>query len=247
MPRHVCVRSLVPKLKNCAVCAISSAVSAPRGTSIIVPDQIIQFHALFLHHFLRHAMDDFDLEVEFLLETDERNHDFRFYLDAGFLDFGSGFKYRPRLHFGNFRIDDAEPAAAETEHRIELVQFLHALLNLLNRHAHFLGQIILRRVVMREEFMQRRIQEANGRRQTFQFLEDADEILLLVGQNFGQGFFPVFQIVGQNHFAHGVNAVALKEHVLGAAEANAGGPERERIGRLFGCVGIGADLEPGDF
>jgi hypothetical protein len=28
---------LVPKLKNSAVCAISSAVNAPRGTSIIVP------------------------------------------------------------------------------------------------------------------------------------------------------------------------------------------------------------------
>jgi hypothetical protein len=37
MPRQVCVRSFVPKLKNSAVCAISSAVSAPRGTSIIVP------------------------------------------------------------------------------------------------------------------------------------------------------------------------------------------------------------------
>ena len=35
--RGVCVRSLVPKLKNSADCAISSAVSAPRGTSIIVP------------------------------------------------------------------------------------------------------------------------------------------------------------------------------------------------------------------
>jgi len=37
MPRQVWVRSLVPKLKNSAVCAISSAVSAPRGISIIVP------------------------------------------------------------------------------------------------------------------------------------------------------------------------------------------------------------------
>ena len=37
MPSAVCVRSLVPKLKNSADCAISSAVSAPRGTSIIVP------------------------------------------------------------------------------------------------------------------------------------------------------------------------------------------------------------------
>ena len=37
LPSAVCVRSFVPKLKNWAVSAISSAVRAPRGTSIIVP------------------------------------------------------------------------------------------------------------------------------------------------------------------------------------------------------------------
>ena len=37
MPSAVWVRSLVPKLKNSACSAISSAVSAPRGTSIMVP------------------------------------------------------------------------------------------------------------------------------------------------------------------------------------------------------------------
>ena len=37
MPSVVCVRSLVPKLKNSASFAISSAVSAARGISIMVP------------------------------------------------------------------------------------------------------------------------------------------------------------------------------------------------------------------
>ena len=37
------VRSLVPKLKNSATSAISSAVSAPRGTSIIVPTRYLSF------------------------------------------------------------------------------------------------------------------------------------------------------------------------------------------------------------
>ena len=43
MPSPVWVRSLVPKLKNSAVCAISSAVSAPRGISIIVPTMYDSF------------------------------------------------------------------------------------------------------------------------------------------------------------------------------------------------------------
>ena len=36
-PSVICVRSLVPKLKNSATSAISSAVSAARGISIMVP------------------------------------------------------------------------------------------------------------------------------------------------------------------------------------------------------------------
>ncbi len=36
-PKVSWVRSLVPNEKNSASCAISSAVMAPRGTSIIVP------------------------------------------------------------------------------------------------------------------------------------------------------------------------------------------------------------------
>ena len=52
---------------------------------------------------------------------------------------------------------------------------------------------------------------------SLQFLEHCDEILPLVGQDFGERLFPVLRSVSQNHFAHGVNAIAFKEHVLGAA------------------------------
>jgi hypothetical protein len=34
-------------------------------------------------------VNDFGLEVEFLLEPDQRDHDFRLHLDAGFLHFGA--------------------------------------------------------------------------------------------------------------------------------------------------------------
>ena len=43
MPRQVWVRSLVPNEKNSAVSAISSAVRAPRGISIIVPTRYLIF------------------------------------------------------------------------------------------------------------------------------------------------------------------------------------------------------------
>ena len=48
-------------------------------------------------------MHDFDLQVEFLLKANERNHDFRTHLDPSLLHFGGGFEDRARLHLGDFR------------------------------------------------------------------------------------------------------------------------------------------------
>ena len=57
-PQVICVRSFVPNEKNCASAAISSAVTAPRGTSIIVPIRYLILIALLLHDLLAHALDD---------------------------------------------------------------------------------------------------------------------------------------------------------------------------------------------
>jgi hypothetical protein len=81
--------------------------------------------------------------------------------------------------------------------------------------------------------------------QALEGLEDAGEVALLVGQELGQGRLAVLDGVGEDHLAHGVDAVALEEHVLGAAEADAGGAERDGVLRLLGRVGVGADLELG--
>ena len=134
------------------------------------------------------------------------------------------------------RIDDAEAAAAEAEHGVELVEFLHALLNLLDGHAHLLRQVLLRGVLVREELVQRRVEEADGGREAFQRLEDADEVALLVRQQLGERGFAGLDVVGEDHLAHGVNAVAFEEHVLGAREADAGGAERHGVfGLAPGC------------
>jgi len=52
----------------------------------------------------------------------------------------------------------------ESEHGVELVEFLDALFDLGNGHAHFLGQILLRGVFVWQEFVQRRIEETDGGR-----------------------------------------------------------------------------------
>ena len=45
--------------------------------------------------------------------------------------------------------------------------------------------------------------------------------------------------IGKNHLAHRVDAIAFKEHVLGAAEADAIRSERDRVRGLFRSVSVG--------
>src|SRR6058998_3400174 len=47
-----------------------------------------------------------------------------------------------------------------------------------------------------------------------------------------------FVRVGENHFPHRINPVAFEEHMVGATEPNAFGPECDSVCHLLGCVGI---------
>ena len=72
-------------------------------------------------------------------------------------------------------------------------------------------------LVVRQELVQRRIEEADGRREAFQRLEDADEVLALIRQQLGERLFARLERLGEDHLAHRVDAIAFEEHVLGAA------------------------------
>ena len=141
-------------------------------------------------------MDNLDLEVQLLFEPDQRDHDFRFHFHAGLLHFGCGFEHRARLHLGNFRIDQTQPATAETEHRVELVQLVDAFGNLIHAQAELLGQEVLRAVIVRQEFVQWRIEEPDRGWPPIQHLEDADEVRFLVGQQLRQRVLPIFDFLG---------------------------------------------------
>src|SRR4029077_3888130 len=99
---------------------------------------------------------------------------------------------------------------------------------------------------MGQELMQRRIKEPDRCGISLQLLKHPDEILPLERQDLRKCRFSVLLGVRQNHLAHGVDAVAFKEHVLGAAKSNANRAERERMRRLFRGVSISADLHTSD-
>ena len=94
-----------------------------------------------------------------------------------------------------------------------------------------------------QELVQRGIQEANDNRAALHGLVQALEVALLVGHDLVQGLLAVLGVVGDDHLAHGLDALALKEHMLGAAQANALGAESAALGGVAGGVGVGVDHE----
>ena len=70
--------------------------------------------------------------------------------------------------------------------------------------------------------------------------KDADEIVALHGQQLAQRGAAVFLVVGENHGPHVRQTVFGKEHVLGAAQADAFGAERPRLQSIARNVGVGA-------
>ena len=65
--------------------------------------------------------------------------------------------------------------------------------------------------------MQRRVEQPDGDRQSGHDLEELDEIGALHGQDLGERRAATLLIVGQDHFAHGDDAIGIEKHVLGPA------------------------------
>lgn len=73
------------------------------------------------------GMDDGSLRLELFGAGGERDHDFDVRVAATLLDRGCGFEDGVGLHFGDLGIRDAEAAAAQSEHGVELMQLFDAL------------------------------------------------------------------------------------------------------------------------
>ena len=253
-PKVICVRSLVPNEKNCASVAISSAVRAPRGTSIIVPTRyLILISCSFITSAATRSTMIFWSRSSLTRPTSgimTSGSDLEPFLRqlAGRLEDG------PRLHLGDLGIRDAEPHAAVAEHRVELVQLLDAVQQGLLRGQ--LGGVAARGLelrdldhqvfALRQELVQRRIDRADGDRLAVHGLEHAVEVAALQRQQLGQRGPAVLLVVGEDHALHLLDAALAEEHVLGAAQPDAAGAERVRQLGLVRLVGVGADAERAD-
>jgi hypothetical protein len=105
------------------------------------------------------------------------------------------------------------------------VQPLHDGLERGRLHLELPGQRLDLGGLLGQEFMQRRIQEADGDRVALHRPEDGLEVAALHGEKLGQRTLSPRDVLGDDHLPHGEEPVAGKEHVLGAAQADALGAE----------------------
>ena len=122
------------------LCCLSNLIRSDGATRHFNhgPHQITQFHTLFLRNFFGHSVDDLSLQLKFLTETDQRNHDFGVHLDFLLLNVRCRFENGAYLHLSDFRIGDRKATTPVTEHWVELVQLMHSFLNLRGLDLQFL-------------------------------------------------------------------------------------------------------------
>ena len=189
------------------------------------------------------TVDDLLLVTELLVVAHQRNHDLDMYRNARCADIHRCLDNGTGLHLGDFGIGVAQTAAAVSQHRVEFGQRLDLLDDLLERDMHILSQFALLLLEVRNELVQRRIEQSHRNRIALHNLEQTFEVAALHREQLGQSHATAGLIVGQNHLANGLDTVALEEHVLGTAQADTLGAECEGLFCILRRIGIGTNLQ----
>ena len=200
----VWVRSLVPKEKKSAASAIRCAVSAARGSSIIVPIGTCRSTPCLGDHLLDQLVGLVADQMQLHHRTDQRHHDLDLRvlagLDLGDRRLGDG----PDLQREQARGGQAEPDAAQAQHRVRFVQPLdrgeQLRVGLGSAVAVRLGERDLDRQfgAVGQELVQRRVEQPDVHRQTVHRVQQLGEVLPLQRQQRLQRRVPLVGGVGQD-------------------------------------------------
>ena len=137
-----------------------------------------------------------------------------------------------------------EAASAVAEHRVDLGQRVHALPDRIGGDAEVLRRAPHRLLLLRKELVERRIEQPDRHGPSRHFAEDPQEVLALHRQDLRERGAPLLLRVGEDHLAHGEDALLFEEHVLGAAEPDPFGAEEPRDAGVLRRVRVGPDAEP---
>ena len=189
-------------------------------------------------------------QLELTHRPDERDHDLGVRVAAGLEALDGGLGDGAHLELDEARHGQQQADPAQAEHRVGLVALAHhgqellvgrVQLTALAVHGHLdaqLGQV-------RQELVQRRVDEAHRHGLAVHRLEHLDEVALLQRQEGGQGGLALGVGGGQDEVLDELLALA-QEHVLGAAQAHTLGAAVDGVAGVVGGVGVGAHLQAAD-
>ena len=154
------------------------------------------------------------------------------------------------LRLGDQRIGDVQTDAAVTHHRVGLMQFLTPLLDFLDADTQLPGQLLLLIETLRDELMERRIEQTEDDRLAVHNLKGALDSGLDVRLQLGESILALLFGIAKDHLAKlgerrlGIAAV---EHMLDTEEADAFGTEGKGALRILRRVRIGTDAQAAVF
>src|SRR5437867_160858 len=154
----------------------------PRGQLDHRTDEVGDRLAHRAQHLLADILDDPALMVELRARADERNHDLGLNVESAALGPHSRLEDGARLHLGDLRIRDAEPAAAMAEHGIGFAQRFHDLRERNTAETELSREQLALFAAVWQEFVQGRVEQANRDRTAAHCLEDSFKIRTLKRQ-----------------------------------------------------------------
>ena len=207
-----------PKREECCLLGNFASHQCRTGQLDHCADQIIERAALFGKDLKRNPVNQRLEDLQLALGRNQRDHHFGNWRVSGSGSHIAGrLENRPCLHLVNLGKCNPEAATAVTEHRIELMQFARAPLQCIDADPDGVRKLDEFSVPLRQELMQRRIEQANCHRKASHHLEYRLKISALFGKQLGQRDAATSLILGQDHLAHGGNPARIEEHMLGPA------------------------------
>mmetsp|Transcript_6007 Transcript_6007/g.8263 ORF Transcript_6007/g.8263 Transcript_6007/m.8263 type:complete len:346 (+) Transcript_6007:496-1533(+) len=184
------------------------------------------------------------LERHVLLQVpDERDLDVGAGRLAGPLQLHRGLEDRSDLHGVDLGVDDAEAAPAEAQHGVELLEGLHLGLDLRHGAAERGRELLALGLGVRQELVQGGVQQPDHDGEPVHRPEDALEVAALEGEQLGEGPLAAGLVEGEDHLAHGPDALLLEEHVLRARQPDALRTKLSCKRGVLRGVGIGQDAQ----
>src|SRR5262245_4274608 len=172
------------------------------------------------------------------------DHDFWNDVDPFPREFTRRLHNRPRLGLIDLRERDPQAAATMPQHWVKFVKRITLRTEPFSRDTEFGSKVRDLFVSMREELMQRWVEQTNCDRQSGHRPQNTDKIALLHGDNLTECANTAGGVFGENHLTHGVDTISLEEHMLGATQADAFSPKRACDRGIVRRVGICAHPQP---